>query len=109
MGLLSKNGNADLTKMLSNLTDTNFANRANFVASNGAPNGTGLANAGFDFKQLIGGLMQNPKMLESVMSIFKTGGLKSLFKSKTKSTQNDGEKHAKQTDHIIKNYTRVEN
>mgnify|MGYP004642341957 CR=1 FL=1 len=101
MGLLSKNGNTDLTKMLSGLTSSNFANATSGENGNGA-------SSGFDFQQLVSGVMQNPKMLESVMSIFKFGGLKNLFKSKSKSTLQETDKQAKQTDHIIKNYTRVE-
>lgn len=96
IGLLSKGGNTDISKMLSGLTSSNFAN------------GAGEAGSGFDFQQLIGMVAKNPKMLESVMSIFKGGGLKNLFKNKSKSSMQETDKQAKQTDHVIKNYTRVE-
>ncbi len=85
LGLLGKNGNTDITKLLSNFSPEQ-------------------GTTGFDIQKIIGLVGQNPKILESVLSMFKGGGLGGLFKKKAKPT----EQKAKQTDHIIKNYTRVE-
>lgn len=88
IGLLGKgNTNTDLTKMLSNLTNLD------------------VNSSGFDMQKLISVVAQNPSILQNVLSLFKGKGLSGLFKKANKtSTENT----AKQTDHIIKNYTRVE-
>lgn len=86
-GLLGKNGNDDIAKLLGNL-----------------PSNSSSSSGGFDFQKIAGIVTQNPKILKSILSIFKGGGLGGLFK-KNKPTP---EKSVKQTDHIIKNYTKVE-
>lgn len=94
LGLLNKGG-GDMAKLLTNFTNQMPQNLDN--AQTG--------QAGFNMQTLIENVMKSPKMLEGVMSLFKGGGLKNLFNKKQKNTSS-GE--TKQTDHVIKNYTRVE-
>lgn len=86
-GMLGKSGgSADFSKLLNNL-----------------PSNTG-EQSGFDLKNMIGVVTQNPKILQSILSIFKGGGLNSLFKK----GKQKNEIIQKQTDHIINNYTKVD-
>ena len=89
LGLLNKGGGMDLGKILSNM-----------------PQQEGQNSNGFDFQNLISMVAKNPKILESVMSIFKGKGkgLSGLFKKRTENVSEE----IKQTDHVINNYTRVE-
>ena len=86
LGLINKSGNSDLTKVLSDF----------------APSSAGK----FDMQKIVGMVAQNLNIIQSFLKMFKGkgGGLSGLFK---KSTDNKEEIKAKQTDHVIKNYTRV--
>lgn len=92
MGLLNKGGSGDMGKLLSNLTNLPSAGQQSDLGG------------GFDLQGILAQIAKNPKMLESVMSLFKGGGL-NLFGKKKKQQES---KPTKQTDHVIKNYTRVE-
>ena len=85
-GMLGKNGSGEFVKLL------------NSMPANGG------AVSGFDLKNIIGVVAQNPKILQSIMTMFKGGGLNGLFKKNKSAT----ELSQKQTDHIINNYTRVD-
>lgn len=62
-------------------------------------------SAGIDLKSLIATLAKNPKIIESVLSVFKGKGLKSFFK-KTNSKTSDFKQET--TEHVINDYTRVD-